>query len=416
MKSKHTFAEEFETLRETPGVFWDEPAQYEARTGRRPFRSLTVPGRLSRQMLVSDELLDARTFRTLEGTRLIALHDASLLDKLGAAAKSSDADFVEAFWHELGLDLEELLPEFAGKVNGAELAALTAEFGTEAFGCYLPWHAYVRSAGTPWGVYMFLEKLFVWAGMLHASGSYLPNPTPPVMSVFRLLWWLTYRHELFHFHVELFATRLEICSQRPVYRPYVENVGAKVVNSPEWLEEALAQAVVLKSTLVRKALGVDARYMKKHVMPYFRDCFPAGYKDFECKSFKGAANGHRLFSAQISRGQLHPHPLNTDVALAKSEYRVSNMAVPGYVLFTPDFCSRFQLATPRLGEVERYARSKGYLIDENAPGDHKRIVANGVKIQLNRAKGKEIDLASIKALAKHEGLTVHDLIHEIRKG
>jgi len=117
---------------------------------------------------------------------------------------------------------------------------------------------------------MFLEKLLEWACLLHASGKYLPDPKPPVVSVFRLLWWLTYRHELFHFHVELFATRLESALRRPVYRPYVERVRGPKVRTAEWWEEALAQAVVIKSAMVKRALGIGAWEVKTYIFPNFR--------------------------------------------------------------------------------------------------------------------------------------------------
>ncbi len=82
------------------------------------------------------------------------------------------------------------------------------------------------------GVYLFLEKLIEWACILHRSGQFVPIPSPALRSVFRQLWWITYRHEQFHFHVELFATQLESALRRPVYRPYVECVRIPWLRGP----------------------------------------------------------------------------------------------------------------------------------------------------------------------------------------
>src|SRR5262249_34948799 len=144
-----------------------------------------------------------------------------------------------------------------------------------------------------WGFYIFLEKLMIWAGVLHQSGQFLPDPKPTVLRVFQFLWLLTYRHEQFHFQVELYATRLESALRRPVYRPYVERVRTPVANTSQWMEEALAQAVVLRSRYVKGTLGIDARYVNSYIVPYFHT-FPEGYKRFECLDIPGGVEGaHR---------------------------------------------------------------------------------------------------------------------------
>ena len=94
---------------------------------------------------------------------------------------------------------------------------------------------------------------------VYVSVSKTKNTTP--IGVFTLLFCAVYRHELFHYHVERFATRLEVLYRHPTYRPYVEDVRHKVAGTSRWLEEALAQAVVLNSSLVSKR----SRYTKKRV-------------------------------------------------------------------------------------------------------------------------------------------------------
>src|SRR5262249_48088976 len=143
----------------------------------------------------------------LRRTGFSILDRAGTVGEIGKAAGKSSAEFAEAFWDLLGVDIEEELERLASDglpSDEGALRALTARFGTDAFGAYCPWHAFGDSRQTPWGVYMFLEKLVEWAVILHASGLYLPTPKPDLVTVLRRLWWITYRHELFHFHVELY--------------------------------------------------------------------------------------------------------------------------------------------------------------------------------------------------------------------
>ena len=104
-----------------------------------------------------------------------------------------------------------------------------------------------------------------------------------------------------------------------------------MANTSIWWEEALAQAVVLKSTTVKRTLQINSKYMNAHLVPYFRT-FPEGYKQFECKSVGGDDVAHRIFSAQIARAQVSipEREINTGVSLAKNEYRARNTSVPGY--------------------------------------------------------------------------------------
>jgi hypothetical protein len=162
---------------------------------------------------------------------------------------------------------------------------------------------------------MFLEKLLEWAVIIHRSGLYLPTPKLDLVTVFRRLWWITYRHELFHFHVELYATRLESALRHPVYRPYVECVRAQVANTPEWWEEALAQAVVLPSKMVKRALGIDKKYIEAYIVPYFQ-IFPEGYRRFECESEEPTARTHSC--RHRSRAQRSQSPSRSETPPSRS--------------------------------------------------------------------------------------------------
>src|SRR5262249_51598668 len=158
-------------------------------------------------------------------------------------------------------------------------------------------------------------------------------------------------------------------------------------NTAEWWEEALAQAVVLKSTMVKKALKVDARYMKAYIVPYFRT-FPEGYKRFECTSVPGGVAGaHAILSAQIARAKV-AIPIaerNTALALAKDEYDTRKDAVPGYFVLRPAFAGRFQLQTPRLRETLHHVGRIGQILP-GGKGDHYKVEVGGHKFDINVSK------------------------------
>ena len=419
-RSIKTFNQERESFENIKDIFWRANGSYPVD----PFAGILEELGEDESTEFDDRLTDTPDAITtwpgspnmwnLRETRFSILNREDAVSGIGKAAGKSNTDFAGAFWDLLGVDIEEELDQLAGAgLPGDEgvLRALTARFGTDAFGTYCPWHAFGDSSQTPWGIYMFLEKLLEWAVILHTSGLYLPTPKPDLVTVFRRLWWITYRHELFHFHVELYATRLESALRHPIYRPYVERVRTQVANTPEWWEEALAQAVVIGSKMVKRALGIDAKYIKAYIVPYFRT-FPEGYKRFECASVPGrVAGAHAILSAQIARATvaIHNAERNTALSLAKDEYSTRDDSVPGYLVLRPAFRSRFQLQTPRMRDVERYVRQCGSL-DEKAPGDHKRAIVNGQAVHLNRAKGDDtVDLATAKALARALGITVFQL-------
>lgn len=419
-RSRKTFQEEDAAFRNIPKIFWESEAAYPPD----PFGGIASIDDAVDDLEPMNPIEgidpasgDGRT-RTFRNRGLVILDDVEAFERLAEAAGKSDAEFVEGFWTVLGLDIEEELSSreaTSTRGHGAAIKDLTAQFGTEAVGTYCPWHAFRNSANSPWGIYMFFDRLVDWARYLHVSGEFFPSPKPPLITIFRFLWWTTFRHELFHFHVEVFATRLESSLRIPLYRPYVERVRTPVTNTAEWWEEALAQAVVLESRLVKRTLGIDSKYIDKYVIPYFRT-FPEGYRRFECSSVGGPEAAHRILSAQIARTiiSIREDERNTGLSIAKTEYSVDHRSVPGYLMFRPGVSSRFQLQTPRLKDIERFVRRIGGEIDDHAPGDHKRIRLRGQTTHLNKARrGNGTDLASVKALARLLGISVFDLVREV---
>jgi hypothetical protein len=182
-----------------------------------------------------------------------------------------------------------------------------------------------------------------------------------------------------------------------------------VRGTEDWLEEALAQAVLVESTMLKKALGVTKPFIEEHLKPYLRT-FPPGYRDFDKPGGMSATVAHQKLAADV----LDYAPGVTSLFTPYMEYTTGFSRVPVYLVFSSAFASKFQLATPTLQRTLKYFRQRGYPVDEEAKGDHKRVFVNGRSVQLNRSRSrKEVDLASIKDIAKCEGITTHELIRRI---
>ncbi len=279
-------------------------------------------------------------------------------DVLQFRFKSEPGGFAERFHQATGVDLDQMR-RFVEK-NRENRAALTMRFGMEAYGTYLPWHAFARSS-TPWGIYILPVRIAEWTDHLLCTSRDLPSPRPSWEQMFFAPFWVTYRHELFHWHVEAFALRQEVLSRQPVYRPYVERVRGPISkNRPsEWWEEALAQAVVLKSQLVARRSGIRLSKLRKFLEPDFRTRFGAGYRDFECASVGGDDEAHRILSAQVARVQQAHDPRSTDLALIKNNYALDDARVPGYLCLSVNDVRQFQLAPVKARKFEEYVNNRG---------------------------------------------------------
>ena len=179
-------------------------------------------------------------------------------------------------------------------------------------------------------------------------------------------------------------------------------------------EEALAQGVVLKSRLLVSRSGFSAAKARRVLTPEFRT-FGAGYRDFECETFKGTEAAHRYLAAQIARAivEVLRGTEATGFATPLKEYYSSSFEPPGYLLWSPALVSQFQLPTPKRPQFERYARDHGIRHHGPGPGDHQVWIVRGKKVHVNYKRG-ELDFASLKAIARVIGMPPASLSREMR--
>ncbi len=262
------------------------------------------------------------------------------VDEFMNSLAQSDWDedrFEEVFSHYFGFSAYQAHRYFLERSMSLRLANLITDFGKDAFGCYLPMHAFYQSASTPWGIYLFPELIIEQATQLHGEINE------------GLQWWehivfylyAVYRHELFHFQVERFATRLEILFNRAFYKPYRLNVSDEVCNSEDWLEEALAENSVLNSRLVANRTGISGKTFRK-IYAHDLQNMPPGYRDYHCQSHGGPEQAMRKFTAQVASGTVEPDRYPTNLMTIRTEYAYPDQRVPGYFMVDPEVRRRFQ--------------------------------------------------------------------------
>ena len=112
-------------------------------------------------------------------------------------------------------------------------------------------------------------------------------------------------HTLFHYIVENAASIIEILLAKPdIYKTYFSNVYAEVFNSPECIEESLANAYLFERDSI---CHIDKNYLKEALSRQ-----GPGYRDFVDYTDSRFRNGARKLMCQIHYGKLNP---NSDAPL-----------------------------------------------------------------------------------------------------
>jgi hypothetical protein len=410
-KSIETFEREMDAVGGIPELLWGSPIEFRRQDD--PFRGFEPTER------PDAPFENPRDVDFIVDTNHVRLRDPNALEDVlqYKFSERGPEGFTEHFYQATGVDLNEMRrdAEENRQWRSSRRADLVMRFGMEAYGTYLPWHAFARSS-TPWGIYILPARIAEWVDDLIQNNKYLPSPLPSWDHLFFILFWVTYRHELFHWHVEAFALRHEVLVRQPIYRPYVERVRIPIsINNPsQWWEEALAQAVVLDSRLVARRAGIRLATLRKFLVPEFKNRFGDGYRHFECNSIGGVREGHRILSAQVARVQLAHDPRATDLALIKDNYALDDRRVPGFLCFSAYDFMRFQLAPVKTRKFETFVRGKGGMFSPG-PGDHRILTIDGHRLHVNAGRNPdEIDLASLKALAKTMGMSTYRLVQDIR--
>jgi hypothetical protein len=202
------------------------------------------------------------------------------------------------------------------------ITGLIRKFGRDAYGCYLPFHYYKDC----WGIYLFKEIIEKRVSELYE----IFRNEISLKDLKKMYMYAVYRHELFHYHVERFCTKLEIAIKQPVYKN--SRVMAELVRgTDEWLEEALAESAVLSSELVKNRTGLKPKLIRK-IYEYDLDFMPPGYRDYKCLNFGGPVKAHQVFSGQLIENNLEPKHPPTPLFGVKNEFVSMDKKVPAFLV------------------------------------------------------------------------------------
>jgi len=115
--------------------------------------------------------------------------------------------------------------------------------GPDGFGVYLPRPIYLHCR---WGIFLFIDQIESYGQLLTSKDSHNRG----VIFWINFFRFCIYRHMLFHFHLELFATAQEVLWLKPLYLKYRKNIYEKTLYTAGCLEDSLADYSVMNSRLV----------------------------------------------------------------------------------------------------------------------------------------------------------------------
>jgi hypothetical protein len=172
--------------------------------------------------------------------------------------------------------------------------------GFEAIAWFQPYHVWSEES---WGIYFDARKLDDLA--LSFLDDFKTHRIQGSHSLAAFLaFGLTYTHELFHARVEAALSWMEINAQQPCHLRYKKNVYQALRETPEWLEEALAnwsawswfKAPGIQALVARKGLSADGM---DRVVEASLDLAPPGYQEWRLGHQPGT---WRTFANQLSTG------------------------------------------------------------------------------------------------------------------
>jgi hypothetical protein len=235
-------------------------------------------------------------------------------------------DFFNSF--ELIKDYPRLNLEYEYPKN--RFKRMMEEYGRDFFGLYLPYHYYFKSG--KWGIYLFVELIEQRAEELYTEQQRLRLFRHVNLQEFKLLYYYAvYRHEFFHYQAEVFATNSEVHSLKPLYINYNVYVKDYVRHTKDWLEEALAEASVLRRTLVVKRTKLNKKILNA-IYEFDLQFMPPGYRDYECKSYGGPDKAHQYLASQIIQTRVRPNLLVPQNNTIKKEFFHDYKKVPVYLV------------------------------------------------------------------------------------
>lgn len=224
--------------------------------------------------------------------------DSSAQENEGVLGVDSD----ENEWLEV---LEEIiLDDRDFRVSVDRSLAERQAMGFEAIAWYQPFHKFTEET---WGIYIDAQRLDEFAlALLDDFRAHRIYASPAVAA--QLAFGLVYVHELFHARVEASLSWMEINALQPRHLRYNRRVYQALRETPEWLEEALANWASWSWFVSDSIQAFFGRALKnvddlEKVVQASLDLSPAGYREWRL--------GHkpstwRVFTTQLTTGRPKP--------------------------------------------------------------------------------------------------------------
>jgi hypothetical protein len=178
------------------------------------------------------------------------------------------------------------------------------EVGFDAIAWYQPHHQWTNET---WGIYFEAPKLDVLAYSLHQDFMSRGVRVSQGFAAF-LAFNLTYTHEIFHARVEAALSWLELTAMQPRHLRYGSGVYNALRETPEWLEEALANWAAWQwfksdavQNLVERWTSIQSR--TERIIEATLDLSPPGYRDWRVGA---ATSAWRTFATQLITGKPKP--------------------------------------------------------------------------------------------------------------
>jgi hypothetical protein len=312
------------------------------------------------------------------------------------------------------------------------------DLGIEAFATYLPIHFFPEGhwkKGQPgWGIYVSEAGVIHVARIIEKSfvQRYGAACEDDQASSLRIAFEILLRHEMEHFKVESFALSAEMQQRKPLYVPYLMNVYASTYPSAFCLEESLANATVLHSTVIKdlvfKLYPNKPSDWRDILEKALFDGKPDAYSNYEFKkpwhrerhkertaltklTDRPRRDAMNYLCNQIVTGQvLPPKDLLPFYAFPPDNFFLrAESLVQVYVLNDlPENLSFIHFQPPTRTVWEWFLRQMDFSRTGKGKGDHIVWERPGFGIITNNYDDKELDRNSFKSALRTLGITRRD--------
>jgi hypothetical protein len=296
------------------------------------------------------------------------------------------------------------------------------ERGFEALAWYQPHHQWTNDT---WGIYFDAQKLDVLTYSLHQEFASHRIRFSQGFAAF-LAFKLTYEHEMFHARVEAALSWLELTAIQPRHLRYSRGVYGALRETPDWLEEALANWTAwdwFKSNVVQSLVKarVPPQASADRIVEQTLDLSPPGYREWRIGE---AASTWRKFATQLITGKPKLRPPGIGLPAANilkdpDAYEFQPSDVPLRFIGRGIVADALQarpasLNVPSRREIERALRHYGHSLDASAgKGGHQKWTGRDQRAFILPTRDP-VSPVVFKTFLQHLGIDKAEYVRDIR--